>query len=209
MRPPLTCFLAILLAGPVVYRPCFAQEYQKPNPLARVTSSTPQVTLPAGIQLRVRINQSISTRRNRSGEHFEGELESPLAVSGIPVIPKGTLVRGVVREAEPSGRLKGRAVLVLALDSVEVHGHELRIETDPVTRTSGKHRGRALWIGGGAGSGALIGGLAAGPVGLAIGAGAGATAGLVSSAATGRKQINIPPESIVTFRLRKSTLIRG
>jgi len=59
------------------------------------------------------------------------------------------------------------------------------------------------WIGGGSGGGVLIGALTGGPVGAAIGAGAGAGAGVAAAAITGRKQVNLPAESELTFRLTR------
>jgi hypothetical protein len=56
-------------------------------------------------------------------------------------------------------------------------------------------------IGGGSGLGALIGGLAGGGRGALIGAGAGAGAGAAGAAFTGKKQVSIPAETVLTFRL--------
>ena len=56
---------------------------------------------------------------------------------------------------------------------------------------------------GGAGLGALIGGIAGGGKGAAIGAGAGAAAGTTVSAATKGKQVSVPSESLLEFRLQQ------
>jgi hypothetical protein len=39
---------------------------------------------------------------------------------------------------------------------------------------------------------------------MVVGASSGAAAGLAGSLVTGRKQVNIPAETLVTFRLRES-----
>ncbi len=62
-------------------------------------------------------------------------------------------------------------------------------------------------IGGGAGAGALIGGLAGGGKGAAIGAGVGAGAGTAGAAATGKKDVNFPAETRLSFTTRTDTKI--
>jgi uncharacterized membrane protein len=59
-------------------------------------------------------------------------------------------------------------------------------------------------IGGGAAAGALIGGLAGGGKGAAIGTAAGAGAGTGVAAATGKEEVTIPAESVLTFSITGS-----
>ena len=162
------------------------------------------VEIPSGTSLKVRLNQSLSTVTNRGGEMFSASLASPVVVDGRTVIPIGTEVKGIVRESVPSGRLKGRAVLSLALLKIEMGDVELPVSTASRTSVSGKHKKRN-WslIGGGAGTGAAIGALAGGGIGAGIGAGSGATAGLVTAAFTGKKQVRLPAETLLTFRLNQ------
>ena len=65
----------------------------------------------------------------------------------------------------------------------------------------GKGKRSAAMIGGGGGAGALIGGLAGGGKGALIGGLLGAGAGTAGAAYTGNKDVVIPSESVVTFRL--------
>jgi hypothetical protein len=176
----------------------------------QAAAQRPPVVLPAGTQIRVRLNQSINTAQNRPGDHFEATLESPLVARGHTVEPLGAQIRGMIQEAKPSGRLKGRGMLMLALESIDVHGRQVPIQTSSVTRVSNAHKKRNLaLIGSGAGTGALIGGLAGGPPGAVIGAGAGAVAGLTGAVVTGRKQVHIPAETMMTFRLQRAVHVGG
>jgi hypothetical protein len=62
--------------------------------------------------------------------------------------------------------------------------------------------------GGGTGAGALIGGLAGGGKGALIGGLVGAGAGTAGAAFTGNKDLQIPAESVVTFRLGNSITVK-
>jgi hypothetical protein len=183
---------------------------------AAVTSVTPAnvqappapITLPQGAILHVRLNESVSTRRNRPGDHFSAVLMAPVMVNGEAIAPAGTMLRGTVREAERSGRLKGRAVLVVALDTIHLNNRDYEIDTTSQGRRSSGHKRRNFaWIGGGSGAGALIGAVATGGVGAAIGAGAGAAAGVTGAAITGRKDVSIPAETPMTFRLARPVTV--
>ncbi len=162
------------------------------------------LSVPAGTALAVRLDHAVGTDRNRPGDRFSGVLAAAVKAGEGVAVPKGALIYGVVRDARPSGRLKGRAVLSLAVERVEWSGLSYRVETGPVARASGGHKKRN-WtlIGGGSGVGALIGGVASGGAGALIGAGAGAAAGTVGAAFTGRKQVRIPAETVLTFRLKE------
>jgi len=184
----------------------------KPKPFAaRPAAETKSVAVvvPAGTLVRVRINQAVGSGINRPGDHFEATLEGPLVADGRTLAPGGATVRGLVREARPSGRLKGRAELILTLDSLEAHGQRIALGTDSKRWESGAHQRRNLgWLAGGTGTGALIGGLAGGPVGLGVGAGAGAAAGLTGAAVTGRRHVRLPAETLMTFRLERAVTIQ-
>jgi len=162
------------------------------------------IVVPAGTRMRIRLDNSISTKNSRPGDHFSATLVSPVAVDKAVILPVGTSVGGTVINAEPSGRLKGRAVLSLRLSTVALNGRTLRISTASDTRVSTGHKKRNLaWIGGGSGGGALIGAIAGGPIGAAIGAGSGAAAGVAGAAITGRKHVSLPVETELTFHLSR------
>jgi len=168
------------------------------------------LTLPAGTRIPIRLGQSIDTRRDRSGTPFLARVSAPVIQSGEVILPRGAVCRGHVAESKPSGRLKGRAVLALSLDSVEWHGRKYSIETSDPSFVSKAHKKRNLaLIGGGAGTGATIGAIAGGGVGALIGAGAGAAAGTTGAVITGKRQLHLAPETRVMFTLREGVRLQG
>jgi hypothetical protein len=175
-----------------------AQSQSPPRP------SRPQpVVVPEGTTLTVRLREAVGSKISEPGQSFSATLASPVAVEGNTVIPAGAVARGVVVDAKPLGRFKGGAVLELKLSSITVNGSEKSIQTSAVTRTQkGKGKRTAVLAGGGAGVGALIGGLAGGGKGAAIGALAGGGAGTGGAAFTGNKDIVLPAESAVSFKLQ-------
>lgn len=155
--------------------------------------------IPAGQQVRVRLGQTISSAKARSGDSWSGTLASDVVVNGQTLEKRGAPVRGRIVEADDSGRLKGRALLRLQLTSIA--GQPVRSRT--IQRIGPAHAKRnAVAIGGGAAVGAAIGAIAGGGKGAAIGAASGAGAGTVGAAATGKKDIVMPVESLLTFTLR-------
>jgi len=168
-----------------------------------------EITLPAGTALSVRLGQSLDTKRDRPGAPFVAHLASPLMHDGQVVLPRGTLCRGHLVESKPSGRLKGRAVMSMSLDSLELNGKSYTISTSRTARVSSAHRNRNLaLIGGGAGTGAAIGAIAGGGVGALVGAGAGAAAGTTGAVITGKRNIHLPAESRLHFALREPVTVR-
>lgn len=166
------------------------------------------MTVPAGTAIHVRLDHSLATNQNDSGEPFAATVASPVMVNGKEVIPAGAKAEGVVVTSKPSGRLKGHAYMTLALSSVEVAGKSYDVNTSTVGRQSGDHKKRNIAIiGGGGGGGALIGALAAGGKGALIGGPVGAGAGLAVAAITGKKQVHIPAETAMTFRLTQPLTI--
>ena len=160
------------------------------------------VVVPAGTVFTIRTAQALGSKTSQVGTAFTGSLSTPISIEGKMVIPAGSGVTGTVKEAKKAGRFKGGAVLGLALHSITVNGHQYNIETEAFQQTStGKGKRTAGAVAGGAGAGAAIGGLAGGGKGAGIGALVGATAGTIGAATTGNRDINLPAESALSFRL--------
>lgn len=169
-----------------------------------------EIDIPRGTPIAIRINEHISVKSSRPGDRFDGEVAEPVnGPNGNVVIPRGTPVGGEIVAAHSRGRFKGASVLELRLTNLTLNGTQYPIQTSDFTRTKkGKGKRTAAFIGGGTGLGMLVGGLASGGTGLLIGGLAGAGAGTATGALTGNRDIEIPAESLVRFRLADDLVVR-
>jgi hypothetical protein len=169
----------------------------------------PPLVVPAGTSLVVRMGNTIDTKSAGVGDSFTGTLARSVTVGGVVAIPAGAGVSGTVVDAKSPGRFKGEGVLTVALTSIDVHGVPTTIQTSSYSQTvKGKGKRTAVMAGGGTGAGALIGGLAGGGKGALIGGLVGAGAGTAGAAFTGNKDLQIPAESVVTFKLNTPITVK-
>ncbi len=179
------------------------QAMSQNSPPAPVT-----ITIPAGKIITVSLADAVGSKVSQPGQSFGGTLAKSVDVNGEVAIPADAKVEGVVVDAKPLGRFAGGALLQLTLNSIRVNGEQLPVQTATFTQTiKGKGKRTGVMVGGGAGLGALIGGLAGGGKGAAIGAAAGAGAGTAGTALTGNKEIVLPAETAVSFKLTQSLKI--
>ena len=166
-------------------------------------------SVPTGTGITVTIDQSLSSKDAKLGQGVVATVSRNVTANGKVVIPKGAHAKLVVSSVQASGRLSTPAKLWLRLKSVEVHGKTYDVATNSTGRTmGGKGKRDAGFIGGGAGAGALVGGLAGGGKGAVIGAAAGAGAGTAGAAATGKKEVEFPAETHLSFTTRAPITIK-
>jgi hypothetical protein len=165
------------------------------------------LTAPAGTPVVVTVTEQLSASKNNVGDGFTGVLaQSVKTAGGATVFPRGARVVGSVVAAKGQGKFKGSGALGIKVTSIS--GTPVSVSTYEKEQ-KGKGKRSAGFIGGGAGGGALIGGLAGGGKGALLGGLLGAGAGTAGAAFTGNKDVVIPPESTVTFRLTAPVTITG
>lgn len=165
----------------------------------------PPIVIPAGTHIAVTTRQELGSKISQPGQTFSATVAAPIRAQGVTVIPAGARVAGTVVDAKAQGKIKGSGELDLRLDTVYVGGNSMPLRTDVLEReVKGKGKRTAVAAGGGAGLGAIIGGVAGGGKGALIGGLVGGAGGTAAGAFTGNKQIVIPAESTLTFRLAHS-----
>ena len=182
-------------------------ETKQPGLIERLIAKP--VTVPEGTLLTVRLKEALGSKISNTGDSFEASMADPVSVDGKVIIPEGSEVLGTVVDAKPLGRFKGGARLEVTLNSVRVKDSKYSIETTSSAKAmKGKGKRTAILVGGGAGVGAVIGALVGGGKGAAIGAAAGAGAGTAGTAFTGNKNITLPAETLLEFKLVKPVEIK-
>jgi len=177
----------------------FAQT--KPTAKRRTTTTRRVVPLvPVGTDLKIRINDSLSSKESRVGDRFTATVIDPSRFDEARL-------SGHVSSIQKSGKIKGRTSMNLAFDSVELRDGRRGLLHGYVTRVYGDDSGKADNEGGiesgsrtkqtvkragiGATVGAIVGGIAGGGKGAAIGLIVGGAGGAGSLAVKGSKELKI------------------
>jgi hypothetical protein len=83
--------------------------------------------LPSGTLLTVRLKNPVLANPEVRGT-FEGVIDEPVAVEGVTLVARGTSVTGRVEAAQAS-KLKGNGYLRVTLDSIDISGKDLHLQT--------------------------------------------------------------------------------
>lgn len=165
----------------------------------------PPVVLPAGTVITVRVSEAIGAKSSQPGQPFHAVVAQPVSSRGHTAIPAGASVVGKIVQAHQGGKIKGESNLALQLSSITVHGTALPVSTEQYVQQQKGKGGRTTKMGvGGGAAGALIGGIAGGGKGAAIGGLVGGAAGVTGSAMTGNKELTVPAESVLQFKLAQA-----
>lgn len=155
----------------------------------------------------VHLVDAVSSENSKAGDRFTATLAEPLIINGRIVARKDARVTGQVREAVSSGRLSRPALITLSLTGVQTRSGQYPVATGDLTVKADSHAKRdVLIIGGSSGAGAAIGGAAGGGKGAALGALIGAGAGTAGAYLTGKREIVLPAETLLTFHVNSVTI---
>jgi len=162
-----------------------------------------RVSIPAGTQLSLLLETPLSSETSRAGDRVEARVERATSEEGRVLLPGGTVLKGHVLDAQGSGRVSGKARVIVAFDQIVVRGRTQRLETTEIEAVAGDSHGRdAAIIGGGTAAGAIIGGIAGGGKGAGKGAIIGGLAGAGAVLGTKGKEVELPAGSRWTVRVK-------
>jgi hypothetical protein len=160
-----------------------------------------RVMLPPGTEVAVRTNERIDARDAVEGQTYRAQIEENVQdPDGSIAIPRGSDATLIIRRLENNGDL------TLDMDSITVGGRRYRVSTADEElqnnrQGAGGNRRTGEYAGGGAVLGAIVGAMAGGGKGAAIGAVAGAGAGASAGILTRGREVHVPAESVIRFRL--------
>jgi hypothetical protein len=171
------------------------------------------MVVPQGAEIVVRTNEAIDSTVATEGRKFSGTVEKDVtAAPGQVLIPKGSSAELAVSKVSTGGTT-GSSEVALALHSIEIGGHRYLVNSADVQQGNnqgiGKNKRTGEYVGGGAALGTLVGAIAGGGKGAAIGAVAGAAAGGTAQVLTRGKEVKIPAESTLSFRLDQPLRLGG
>ncbi len=193
-------FRTLLVLSLVLGLAPFALAQTKPGMKKRTPAKRAVPLVPVGTDLKVRINDTLSSKDSRIGDRFTATVIDPSRFDEARV-------NGHISSIQKSGKIKGRTSMNLAFDSVELRDGRRGVMHGYVTRVYGEGSGRADNEGGvesgsrgkqtakragiGATVGAIVGGIAGGGKGAAIGLIIGGAGGAGSLAINGSKELKI------------------
>jgi len=172
------------------------------KPRIRRSVRRPAVTrlVPVGTNLKIRLEDTLSTKESRVGDRFTATVMDPARFDEATVT-------GHVSSIQKSGKIKGRTSMNMAFDSIELRDGRKGTMHGYITRVYGGDAGRADDEGGvesgsrtnqtvkragiGAAAGAIIGAIAGGGKGAGIGLILGGAGGAGSLAIQGSKELRL------------------
>lgn len=204
-------FAAILALAPVA---CRTAEVESGPPIGAQPAPPTADAIPAGTLLEVELDQTIGTERNRVGDRFTATVTDPLiAQNGQVVVPRGSVVHGVITGLDPSSNIGDQAAIRVHFDRITIGNRGYPFSADvvradatlegPEGRRVAEHA--AIGAVAGAALGVIIGeDLAGALIGGALGAGV----GTIISLGIGDVDAELPAGTAMTLRTAQTISLR-
>jgi hypothetical protein len=193
------------------------------------SSSSQQISVPAGTRLPLLLRNGINTRTAKAGDSVYFETAYPIAQNNRIVIPMGSFVRGQLLESKRPGLIKGRGEFRMVLEQITFpNGYTVSLAATPTSAdrdgregvdpegtikgASGSGRDKMLVLAttvGGAYIGMLAGGIAnnAPGKGALIGGGAGSAVGLLAILLTRGPEAELPRGTVLDVVFERALVL--
>jgi hypothetical protein len=170
----------------------------------RATSGR-RIEAPAGTELVVRTIETIDSRNSGADQMFSALVEHAVSdETGRVIIPQGASTQLVIRQVSSGGKTSSPE-LVLDIQSVTVGGRRYLVSTADLTEDNdtgiGTNKRAAERVGAGAAIGTVIGAI--------TGGGKGAAGGAATQVLTTGRDVKVPSETVLRFRLDKPVTLRA
>jgi hypothetical protein len=184
-----------------------------PRATAAVTERKPEyreLTLPAGTTLTVALTSMVGSDTSHVEDPVHGTVRNAVRIDGLQALPIGTAVSGHVTNAQPAGKVKGKASIGFRFNTIELPGKSREpISTATYSRGARATKQKdATKIGVGAGAGAILGGIFGGGSGAAKGAAIGGGTGTAVVLSTKGDEVRIPAGTPVTIKLTAPLIVQ-
>ncbi|HUJ94955.1 MAG TPA: hypothetical protein VLW84_06810 [Terriglobales bacterium] len=169
------------------------------------------MVIAVGTEISVHTNETIDSSKSTEGQTYSATITEDVPDTyGAIAIPHGSPAKLVIRKIEAGPGVRSPE-LVLDLFSVTCDGKPYTVVSSDVDASSkrgvGKNKRTAEFLGGGAALGALVGGIFGGGSGAGIGAASGAGGGFLTQVFTRGKDVKVPAETTLRFRLEKTLIL--
>jgi hypothetical protein len=170
-------------------------------------------SIPAGTQLKIRTNENIVADAQSAGRTYAAEIADDVMVrNGQVLIPRGSPAQLTVQQIGSGTMGVGNNEVALALQSVSVNGRTYNVISNTTNASNnrgiGANKRTAEMTGGGALLGTIIGAVAGGGKGALIGAVVGGAGGAAAQVLTRGKEVKVPAESVLTFKLDQPLMLQ-
>jgi hypothetical protein len=186
--------------------------------LAGTLAAQTNAALPAGTPLMVKLETTLATFSNKTGDPFHARVTQPVTLNGKTMIPIGATVEGRVTKVSEPRRISGKPTIGILPEAVVLPtgerffldatlvdtnaGPGTDVNEEGQFKGTGHDRKDTLETGGAAAGGMLIGGLIGGGPGVLIGGAVGATSTTVHWLAKHRSA-TLPAGTDLTLELNR------